>query len=61
MKNLTILLFVLGFLSTTPALAKRLKVGVIIGAGGSANSFFQMINRGVGRAKRELKIKEVQL
>ena len=50
-------MFILSALMINTAMAKRLKVGVIIGAGGSANSFFQMINRGVGKARKELKIK----
>ena len=57
MKKLALFLFIFGTLTSNPVLAKRLKVGLIIGAGGSANSFFQMINRGVGRARKELKIK----
>ena len=57
MKKLIFLLLVLGMLTTNHAFAKKLRVGVIIGAGGSANSFFQMINRGVGKARKELKIK----
>ncbi len=57
MKRIVLFVLMLGFFGAKDVLAQKLRVGLIIGAGGSSNSFFQMINRGVGRARKELKVK----
>ena len=57
MKRIVLFTLMLSFFGANDVFAKKLKVGLIIGSGGSSNPFFQMINRGVGRARKELKIK----
>jgi len=57
MKKIALFVLMLGLFGQNPAMAEKLRVGLIIGSGGSSNPFFQMINRGVGKAKAKLKVK----